>query len=82
MIRYKYSLNVLQRVTVNMKISEREKVLCEKSRDVIATIRVTYIDQVLRQLLQRLVAVNPQLSDEKIQPFLSPCSEDRPDLGS
>ena len=64
-----------------MKITEREKVLCEKNRDVIATVRVTYVDQVLRQLLQRQVAVHPELADDKLSPFLSPCSEDRSDLG-
>ena len=64
-----------------MKITEREKVLCEKNRDVIATVRVTYVDQVLRQLLQRQVAVHPELADDKLSPFLLPCSEDRSDLG-
>lgn len=64
-----------------MKICEREKVLCEKNRDVIATVRVTYVDQILRQLLQRLAAVNPDLADESLKPFLAYCSEDRSDLG-
>lgn len=38
-----------------MRITEREKVLCEYNKDIIATIRITFVDQILRQLLHRYV---------------------------
>jgi len=64
-----------------MNITEREKVLCEQRPEIIATIRFYYVDNVMRQLLQRKVAVRPELCDSDLRPLLAHCADDCHDLG-
>ncbi|XP_067937417.1 centrosomal protein of 192 kDa-like [Watersipora subatra] len=69
-----------QKLTVQMQITEREKVLCEEGRQIIASLKISYVDHILNQLLQRQLALKPALADSVLNPFLVPSLEGTAEL--